>query len=64
METPEEVDRSSAFTIEITKVSEQQGSGWMAECVEIGSTHVRTSLAAAVMAVTIEVHDHAEPYED
>ena len=48
------------FLIEITKVE----GGWSAECPELGTTHIRTTLAAAVIAVTIEIHDHESPYED
>ena len=57
---------TSNYIIRLTQVPESQGGGWQCSCMIDGDevTHVRTSLAAAVMAVTIEIHDHVEPYED
>ncbi|MEO9595803.1 hypothetical protein [Rhodopirellula bahusiensis] len=56
------------YTIKVTSVADHHGGGWQAELLDEDgdsiATHVRSSLAAAVCAVTIELSDLVEPYED
>ena len=54
------------FTIAVSR--EPESNGWLADLMDASgasiSTHARTSVAAAIMAVTIELHDLVDPYKD
>jgi hypothetical protein len=58
----------NSYTIKVAPVDPEAGGGWSAELLsEDGrslTTHVRPTVAAAVCAVTVELSDLAEPYED